>query len=301
MTLDERHNCSPETFVVHGKDLHHEKIALEPVGRRMRHRRCPAQPDCAPHRAATSGCWKLRQGSSIVLYEQWPDHFAEQLLVYARDGLFPRILRVPVRCLEKRRGGATHAFTDRLRRGGGRSKHIPHLSGDLAGACCKGGDGRGECGRRCALRYDLVESHCQWHSGDPAGRFGLGRGAAHQTAATLARAAWTAARGAPAAGKCWPPPPVWSPGSRRDLHDARVRVLPPVGVDAEHCPGRQGPCDEKNRNRPYGRLRRRGKKRPAWMEVNPIQSRKTSWKGRARERKSCDVNRTEQGHGSSCL
>src|SRR5216683_4160404 len=164
MTLDERHNVSPETFEVHGKDLHHEKITLEPVGRRMRHRRCPAQPDCAPHRAATSGCWKLRQGSSIVLYEQWPDPCAQQLPVYARDGLFPRVLWVCVCRLEKRRGRAIRALEDCLRRGGGRSKHIPRLPADLAGACCKGRDGRGECGRRCALRYDRVESHRKWYS-----------------------------------------------------------------------------------------------------------------------------------------
>ncbi len=73
------------------------------------------------------------------------------------------------------RGRAIRALTDRLRRGCGRSKHIPRLPADLAGACCKGRDGRGECGRRCALRYDRVESHRKWYSRDPAGRFGLGR------------------------------------------------------------------------------------------------------------------------------
>src|SRR5712691_2948399 len=104
MRLNERYNVSPETFAVHGKDLHHEKIALEPAGSRMRYHRCPLEPDCAPHRAASSRCGNSRQGSSVLLYEQWTDPFAQQLPVYAGDDLFPRFLWVCVRRLEKCRG-----------------------------------------------------------------------------------------------------------------------------------------------------------------------------------------------------
>src|SRR6266571_7105585 len=104
MLLEERQNLSPETFAIHRKDLHYEKIALEPVRGRMRNRRCPLEPDCAPHRAASSRCGNFCQGNSVLLYEQWPDPFAQQLPVYARDGLFPLVLWVRVRHLEKRRG-----------------------------------------------------------------------------------------------------------------------------------------------------------------------------------------------------